>query len=141
MSRSRSSYEPKARAERQEYFKNTIRRQLEPTIEDSSFDTDSTDVEAPPAEPTRRPYTPTRRPSPLSVYLKDHWPTILVTAVLIPVLAFLLYQLFVLNREVGELKIRLDESHQHEERLEKQIDKLDDKLNPPPGPKEKTRRE
>lgn len=137
MTRSRSSHQQKALKDRQRYFKTTLGRSPAPTIDDNLFEVDATDVEAPETT-TETDYQRVRytqsRPSSIGQILKDRWVEILLTAViagLITVLGFLYNQLFTLNREVGEMKSQLDDARRREERLENQLDRLNEKLEAP----------
>jgi len=130
MTRSRSSHQQKGLKDRQRYFKTTLGRSPAPTIDDHLFDVDATDVEAPETT-TETEYKPTRfsspRPSALGQFLKENW----LELVLFAVLGFLWTQVFTLNREVGELKSQLDDARHREERLENQLDRLNEKLEAP----------
>ena len=59
-----------------------------------------------------------------ALFFKKHWGEVIVGALLIP----LLWQIFGLNREVGELKTQLQEQQAHTQRLEQQLDKANDHL-------------
>lgn len=136
MPRPRSSHEQKSRIDREKYFRDTIRRTPKPgpTVDELFGENDVTGTAEPLDTPTiNARYESTRqRPSSLLQHLREKWPEImigLIGVVMVPVLGFLLYTVFTLNREVGELKIQLSEGHSQQERLETQIDKLNERLD------------
>jgi len=128
MARSRSSHQQKDLKDRQRYYRTALGRSPEPTVEDDLFEADATDVESARTTAVRdyRPLTyPSERSSAITEYLKEHW----LEIVLVAVLGFLFTQLFTLNREVGEMKSRQEDSRRQQEKLETQLDRINDKLN------------
>src|SRR5262249_8373317 len=130
MSRARQQHVGKGHREREDYMRTTVRRQLvEPTLKQEPLvDFDSTEsVSGRVIEPAGK-RTRTRRkarPSTFASFFRDHGTEFYLRVVLVPVLAWLFYQVFTLNREVGHLDTKVDDLKPVEQRLEHRIDNLE----------------
>jgi hypothetical protein len=130
MSGPRTSHVQKTQSDRERYYRNTVKRTPSPTLEEPLIDADSTIATAPADTALPNRYVSTRsRPSPLGQHLREKWPEILIGLIGVPVVAFLLWQTFTLNREVGELRMQLTEIQNQGKRLENQIEKLNDRID------------
>jgi hypothetical protein len=135
--RSRQSHLLKTQEERANYRSTTVAGDPGPTLDTTRRpDSDSTATPIPPPlepEPTATSVSTRREPSWLATYLKEHGAEIIVVVILFGVLTFFWSQLFSLNRELGELKVRIEqqekEADRREDRLQSEIDRLTDRLN------------
>lgn len=139
-------------SEKQKYMETTVKRQYEPTYSDDealvAFDSTTETAVTDTREPTHAPHRPQRVDSSgLTRFLRERWAEL----VMLPLLAWLFYQVYGINREIGELRSQLHEQQVRSDRLEQQldrtenrlsgdIDKLHDRLDRPPVPPAAPRR-
>jgi hypothetical protein len=124
MTESRQNHASKNLAERQDYWEKVINASSGPTAEDTTVGIDSTDQPAPgeKTQPKASPSTETGIPSWLTK-LWQSYRTKLLLYVAIALLGWTLFQLYTLNREVGELKIKVERIDKLEQRIDRFIDK------------------
>ena len=108
-------------------MQTTVRRQIiEPTLEEdeSLVPYDSTDPPEPVSADTghRLPVRP--EPSAFTKFLKERWPELVIFGAL----AFVLIQMFSMNREIGELQTKLEAVDKVEPRANERIDKAEERL-------------
>jgi hypothetical protein len=132
MPRSRQSHATKTPTDREEYYENTIRGTgPSPTVETARLDNIDSTAAAKPVggiETTGR-YRPTYQPSGLAKLLREKGLELLIAALIIPLLLWMGYQLYTLNRELGELKVELGGMKAREERKQSELDRLNDRLD------------
>jgi len=138
MSTARRSQALKAPDDRQRYIQNIPypKDKLSPTYEEALVEIDTTESapkdEAP--QYTDR-YKPAPRESSFIKFFREKWPEMIVLLMG----GFLALQIYGLNREIGELKVKNDQHEKDsqryeedirklEERFQKEIDKLDGKV-------------
>jgi hypothetical protein len=139
MAGARGAHVGRSQRDRQEYINTTVKRNADPTIDDPQFAADSTDAsELQSRTDVRRPATSRKRPS-NSSWLRKHWAGVTISAAL-SLAAFILYQIYLLNREVGELTQQsgsLRESQQRNttdldrerQRIDHSLDRLSDRID------------
>jgi Sec-independent protein translocase protein TatA len=127
MTQARRSHEPKTLTDRQRYFKTTVHGAAGPTLDEPLTDTDSTDAVSRTEQEYIGPYQSTKPPSRLLHHLREKWPELLV-ALLIPILGFGAYQLYMLNREVGELRIEVTDTRNRQQQLQEQLERTETRL-------------
>jgi hypothetical protein len=113
----RRSHEQKTSRERQNYFDTTIRNKPTPTIIEQIGEIDSTDstVVESTAEPTFRR---TRKRNPPSRFkgLRDNWLKV-AAGVVLAIAGWTLKRVDGLNREVGELHVKVDDDADAQKQL------------------------
>lgn len=117
MSRARGGHIPKSEEERRRYWENTIRVPAGPTLEDTAPVVDTTDQPAP-TEEEKPPLYPTKQPSVFSKFLREKGFEVFIVSILLVVLGWYGYQLYKINREVGELRANLINVQSEIEKLE-----------------------
>lgn len=124
MSNSRRNHASKNLAERQGYWQSVINAPAGPTLEDTAPIIDPTDQPSPleKTQPMFYPSTEAGMPSWLTKFLHNHG-TKLMLAAAIALLGWTLFQLYTLNREVGELKVKVSDVDRLEQRVNRLIDK------------------
>lgn len=139
------SYQQKTMAERQKYWETRVKpdRKLTPTVAERANEFDSTETPLP-VEPEVTPsYQRTKRPKRKSHWLREHGVKVLIgvgVAAVISLASWALYQLYSLNREIGEIRVRGDGATQQqeqlrgdlqrfEERMQNEIDRMNDRLD------------
>lgn len=126
MTRERSSHQPKTWDERRIYLETTIRQKLSPTVHEHTEEIDSTETTAAGSEvPTSYRPTTARKKSRFAT-LRGHWPKVAVGLVVVPLAGWILVQLYSLNREVGEIRVRIDGTAQQQEQLKKDLERVDE---------------
>jgi len=103
MPRSRETHSSKNLAEKQQYWNNVIRSPSGPTLEDTTPIIDTTDHSAMAEKEQIGSITIPKRPSVILGWLKEKITGIAITMAIL-LLGWVLFQLYSLNREVGELK-------------------------------------
>ena len=128
MSKERQIHRSKSLEERRNYIQTVI-RSPGPTLEDTSPIIDSTDSSAT-TERGKNNFllTPTKPPTAIRRLLKERSLEIIVVSVLVPLLFWGGCQLFMLNREVGELRSSVANDKEALTNLESQIDKVENRL-------------
>jgi hypothetical protein len=135
MVRPRQSHLQKTPEDRENYRSTRLAGGPSPTLETKRPDSDSTATPVPlgETEPTATYRSTRAEPSWLSTLLKQKGAEIIVGVVLLGILSFFFVQLFSLNRELGELKVRQEqhekESQRREDRQQSEIDRLTDRLD------------
>jgi hypothetical protein len=121
MPRSRETHGTKSLAEKKQYWNNVIRSASGPTVEDTTPIIDTTDHSAVAEREQTGSVTITRRPPAVLGWLKEKITEILIGAALL-LLSWILFQLYGLNREVGELRTT-------PKTFESQVKKVEDVLS------------
>lgn len=126
MSSQRSSHQQKTIEERREYFRTTIRG-TSPTLEELPPTTDSTDVPVDLESEDLIPLTKTKPESWLSRQFKEETVRTILIPLLILFIGWFGYQVYSLNREVGEIKIEIRTLQDEQKKIPIQIDKLEER--------------
>jgi hypothetical protein len=121
MPRSRETHGTKSLAEKRQYWNNVIRSASGPTLEDTTPIIDTTDHSAVADREQTGSVTITKRPPAVFGWLREKTTEILIGAAVL-LLGWILFQLYGLNREVGELKTT-------PKSFESQVKKVDDVLS------------
>jgi hypothetical protein len=127
----RSSHEQKSSADREKYWATTVRQKPTPTVDETTPDFDSTETPLPPITEKTAPPQPTRRPKRRFSWLRENWLKALgwgVGAVIVPVGGWALYQLYSLNREVGEIRVQIDGGTKQEQQLREDLRRFEDQM-------------
>lgn len=103
MARSRETHRPKTSQEKRRYWNNVIRSATESTLEDTTPIMDTTDHSAVVEKERTGPITTTKTPPAVFRWVRGKITEILIGAAIL-LLGWVLFQLYGLNREVGELK-------------------------------------
>lgn len=104
MARSRETHRSKTLGEKRRYWNNVIRATSEPTLEDTTPIIDTTDRSARLEKERTGPITIPKTPPAVVRWLRGKITEILIGAAIL-LLGWVLFQLYGLNREVGELKM------------------------------------
>lgn len=138
MSRERKSHQPKTIFERIEYHKTIINEQSsaqDPTLEDTVRTTESTDTSLSPDYEQLAQSHPTRESWYSKLPTKQETLKIILSGLIITLIGWICYEVYVHNRQIGELQTNITnqnkdisdvkrEIEKAEERLSKQIDKI-----------------
>lgn len=141
MTRARSSHQQKTWDERRSYLETTVQQKPSPTVDERAEEIDTTETTAGGLEVTRS-YRRTRPQRPRFPQLRENWLKVVVAIVVIPLAGWILYQLYSLNREVGELRVNIDGMAKRQDELKKdmeslservrqEMDRISDRLNAP----------
>ena len=103
MPRARETHSSKNLTEKQQYWNNVIRSPSGPTSEDTTPIIDTTDHSAMAEKEQTGSITITKKPSVIRGWLKERTTGIAITMAIL-LLGWVLFQLYSLNREVGEIK-------------------------------------
>jgi len=103
MARSRETHGTKTLEEKRRYWNNIIRPASEPTLEDTTPIIDPTDSSAMVEKEQTGPITTPKTPPAVLRWVRSKTTEILIGAAIL-LLGWVLFQLYGLNREVGELK-------------------------------------
>jgi cell division protein FtsL len=139
LTRARSSHQQKTWDEKRCYLETTVQQKLSPTVDERAQEIDSTETTAGGVEVTRS-YQRTRSRKPRFAQLRENWLKAAVAIVVIPLASWILVQLYSLNREVGELRVHIDEMTKRQdelkgdmeklsERVKQEMDRINDRLN------------
>jgi hypothetical protein len=124
----RSSHQQKTLGERKDYWETTIKGP-EPTIDTSRPSADSTDYTAPPEPEPVGNLTPTLKES----WLKQKWnedPVRFIGVTLaIGLATWFAYQVFTLNREVGQQSVEINHAKKSVETVNREIEKAEKRLH------------
>jgi hypothetical protein len=127
------------------YWQTTIGGNPSPTVAEGATGSDSTESTlAESTEPTPSYRRRTKAKGSKRSWLKEHWLN-LVVVIVIPLVGWILYQLYSLNREVGEVRVKMDgferrelkrdSDDQHQaDQTRQEIDRLNDRMNALPQP-------
>lgn len=127
MTNQRTSHQQKSIDERREYMATTIRG-IAPTLESELISDESTDVSAITDKGYVGPLTRTKEEPWLRHKLRENLFQAIITivsTVLICFLSWFAYQLYTINREVGELEIKINTLESSNERLSHDIEKAE----------------
>ncbi|MCK6685637.1 MAG: hypothetical protein L6R30_24825 [Thermoanaerobaculia bacterium] len=153
MTDARRSHEQKTLQDRRSYFQRTILPKESPTVDLKSIPEDSTDaIQVEPEELTAAAFRSTNRTASwLGQFFRQKGIDVflsVVATVLLGIGSWLAIQVFAMNRELGELRVRYERTTQEaekrqqdasrelektEERLQKALDRLESRLVPPPA--------
>lgn len=129
MTRVRSSHVQKTLQDRQRYYDTTITPSATPTLDERHFGDDPNSTEVPEEERTGLLPRQYRAPdSGLMRYLKQHGLEILIGVILVPLLVWMAYQLYTLNREIGELRAEVAATSAAEQRTRQDVDRVEERL-------------
>jgi len=141
LTRARSSHEQKTWDERRAYLETTVRPNLTPTAQEPTEGIDPTGATAGGARAELTRLSPrTRSRKPRFPELRENLPKVIVGIVAIPLTSWVLFQLYSLNREVGELRVKGDgmekrleqlkgDLERSQEQLRQEMDRINDRLN------------
>lgn len=127
----RSSHEQKSPAEREKYWATTVRQKQSPTVDETTLDFDSTETPLPPITEKTAPPQPSRPPKRRFHWLRENWITALTGTAGTGVLllgGWALYQTYSLNREVGELRVRVDTTTKQQEQFREDLKRFEDQM-------------
>ncbi len=130
MATPRRSREQKTPKDRETYYANTIAQKDEPspTLERPLSTGDPTNrMLDSPIEPTYNTQ-PTIPNNWFAKFWREHGALTIVSSVVIGLLAYLALQVYSLNREIGELKMQLNETRTLQDRSEKELEKTEARL-------------
>jgi len=127
MSKARKGHQQKTTAERKDYFDNVI-REAAPTLEPSDLAFDSTDQTATTSGPERvgRP-TPSKAEGWLVRRFREDPFLTIAAPLLVIFLGWGAYQIYSLNREVGEVGTRVDSFRENQEHLRNDLQRVDER--------------
>ena len=146
MTQARRSHEGKTLAEKQEYFQTTIRGKVGPTVDERTAQVDSTETTiAPGPEKTTPAYrrTRTKKRNRYADVFRENWGKALVSAIaatIFTLIGWALRQTYSLNREIGELKVKVNTTAQEqsdaktdlqrfEDWMTQELDRINDRLD------------
>jgi hypothetical protein len=111
---------------REQYLRNTVRRQLESTADDNESQVQFDSTEAEPSEDELRATAISNRQpkNAVALYMFAHWQSIVIT-VFIAAFGWLFQQLYTLNRDVGRLEVLLQEVRSSEAAQDKRTDRVE----------------
>lgn len=131
MSSGRSSHQTKSSEEKKIYWDNTIRsRKPEPTffepLTSVNTDIDSTAISLR-GQRIETVNTPTvaLKESLIPKFIRERIIEVIIGSIIIPLFLWMAYQVYSLNREVGELRSEIGNVRT----IEKKVDKLDDRID------------
>lgn len=127
MAGERQRHHSKSIEERQHYWQTVIRARG-PTIEDTSPIIDTTDQSATTERGQTRVLTRTQKPSALKKLFQEKGLEIIVVFILAPLLLWGIYQLYSLNREVGELRSTIKSEQDKQADLKIEIEKVEGRI-------------
>ena len=127
LTRARSSHQQKTWDERRSYLETTVQQKLSPTVDEGPEGIDSTDTTAGGVE-VARSYRRTRARKSRFPELRENWLKVTVAVVVIPLTSWMLYQLYSLNREVGELRVHIDAMTKRQEELKGDMESLSERV-------------
>lgn len=131
MAHARSSHQQKTWDERRNYLDTTVRQKLTPTVDEDVGDIDSTEATLAPGPELTPSYRRTRVSTRRRSWLQEHWRKALagiVCAVIVSLAGWVLYQLYSLNREVGELGVHVDGTAKQQQQLREDLARLEDQM-------------
>ena len=128
MDRTTQSHASKTQVERRRYWKTVIQAPAGPTLEDTAPVIDTTDRTAVTEEAQPAAYAPTKPPSVIRGFLHDKGVELLIGVGIIGLLGWGAYQLYALNREVGELTSNLNNARAAQSLLNSEIEKVEQRL-------------
>jgi len=123
----RDSHQQKTIEERKEYFRTTIRG-MSSTLEEAPSPIDSTDVPVDVESKSPELLIKTKPESWLYRQLKEEPVRTILLPLLLLFVSWFGYQVYSLNREVGEIKIEIRTLRNEQEKVPRQIDKLEERL-------------
>lgn len=133
----RGSHEQKSPADRERYIKSVLNPGPGPTLDDLTDAIDATgttipeETELPPSYKPTKPRSPRRKRSVLAK-LRENW-RIAVVVVVLPVAGWALHAVYALNREVGELRVQLNDTktdlQQFKDDSTQRMNRMDDRMN------------
>lgn len=134
MANARRGRVPKSPEEKRAYQENVIRPKPSPTVDSLPFSDSTTALTHVDETSTTTTATPRHSESRgLFAALRARWHEAGGLALLLGFLGWMAYQVYGLNREVGELKQRLDAidkgSADYEERMQHRLDRVEDRLD------------
>jgi cell division protein FtsL len=127
LTRARSSHQQKTWDEKRSYLETTVQQKLSPTVDERAEEIDTTETTAGGLEVTRS-YRRTRSRRPRFPQLRENWLKVAVAIVVIPLAGWILYQLYSLNREVGELRVNIDGMAKRQDELKKDMESLSERV-------------
>lgn len=113
--------------EKRAYLDTTIRQKLTPTVQEPSEEIDSTGKTAGGSEFTRS-YRRTKPRKPRFPGLRENWRKVVVGIVVVPLTGWILIQVYSLNREVGELRVRGEGTEKRLEQLKGDLERLGEQV-------------
>lgn len=128
MTRDRSSHQQKTWDEKRSYLETTVQQKPSPTVDERSEEIDSTETTAGGME-VARSYGRTRSRKPGFPQLRENWLKVVVAIIVIPLGGWVLFQLYSLNREVGELRVYIDGMAKRQEELKGDLERLSERLS------------
>jgi hypothetical protein len=131
VTRSRSSHQQKTWDERRNYLDTTVRKKPTPTVDEGVEDIDSTETTLAPGPEQTPSYRRTRASKPRPSWLREHWRkalTGIVGAVIVSLAGWASYQLYSLNREVGEVRVQVDGTAKQQEQLRGDLARFEDQM-------------
>ncbi len=124
----RRGRQSKSDEERRQYWQTVIRAPG-PTLHDTSPIIDTTETSlVTQAEPPSS-LTSTKQPSAFRKLLREKLPELLFATLFIPLLLWIAYQLYSINREVGELRSDYKNAEKAQSHLDTKIDSSERRLN------------
>ena len=128
MVRPRQSHVSKTQAERRRYFQEVIQpRPVGPTLDDDEPIIDTTDQTAPTKKAEPAAYALTKPPSAILRFLRDKGIELMI-AVILAVLGWGAYQLYTINREVGQFESDLNNMQKAQLQLDSEIEKMEQRV-------------
>ena len=130
MARQRNAHVGRSPQEREQYLETAVRRrQLDPTLADEGvlvrYDgTETAAADVGRGGSTGRRVPPPKEPSKVAQFVADKWAELLITTFVIG----LGYAVYSQNREIGEMRVRLDGAISRAERSEKAVDDVENRL-------------
>ncbi len=130
MTKQRRSHEAKTEEERRRYVATMIEPTVSPTLDKGHRASDSTDAVAEEPENVGLAGIGRRRTQPSAVgrWFHEKGIELIVGVLIVGGLLWLARAVYSLNREVGELKERLHSVGTDQERLQKEIERLDERI-------------
>lgn len=127
MSQPRQSHQSKSIDERAQYWQNVI-RVPGPTAEDSEPIIDTTDSPATTEAGAIPTFRSTKPPSAVKRLFQEKLFELIIGSIIVPLSLWVAYQLYTLNREVGELWASFNNVSQLQASVEAQVEKTEKRL-------------
>ena len=128
MVRPRQRHVGKTQADKRLYWETIIRARPGPTLEDTPI-IDTTDHTTAVAEEAETPLShPTKAPSAIGNFLREKRGELLIVVIIIGLLGWSARELYLLNREVGELTSNVNNIREGQSQLNSEIEKVEQRL-------------